>query len=74
MSRFYSASGRISLSMMDVNNDSKLFICSDCLSINFSSLEKLSVFCELGHYFGNGPYVYSDYFDFPVLLGHRRLK
>ena len=31
--------------MMSVNNDSKLFICSDCFSINFSNLEKLSVFC-----------------------------
>ena len=34
--------------MMSFNNDSKLFICSDYSSINFSSLEKLSVFCGLG--------------------------
>ena len=32
------------LSMMSVNYDSKLLICSDCFSINFSGLEKLSEF------------------------------
>ena len=40
--------------MMSVNSDSKLFICSDCFSISFSSLETLSVLGEVGALFWGG--------------------
>ena len=48
---FYFTSERVNLSTMIVSNDSKLLICSVCFAINFSSLSKLSVFCEQGTLF-----------------------
>ena len=41
----------MNLSMKSVRSDSKLLICSDCFSISFSSLVKLSVFCGVGALF-----------------------
>ena len=60
--------------MMSVNSDSKLFICSDCFSISFSSLETLSVLGEVGALFWEDPCGYLVYFECLVPLGHRRLR
>ena len=69
-------SGCINLSMMSVNSDSKLFICSDCFSISFPSLETLPVLGKVGELFWGGSLWLFGVFRVPcgIGLGHRRLR
>ena len=64
----YFASVRINLSMKSVSSDSKLLICFVCFSISFSSLEKLSVFCEVGTLFSEWPLWVFVLFIFPCTV------
>ena len=59
---------RINLSMKSVSNESKLLICSVCFSFSFSSLEKLSVFCEVVTLFPEWPLWVFVLFIFPCTV------
>ena len=63
----------MNLSMKSVRSDSMLLICSDCFSISFSSLVKLSVFCGVGALFSCVHCGFSSCLRFLVLPAHRIL-
>ena len=65
---------RINLFMKSVSNESGVLIWSVCFSISFSSLVKLSVFCEVGTLFSSLCHCGFSYcLYYLVLPGHRRL-